>query len=74
MIKVKFVFDILFFSIPKVKKCTEKENSIQDPWFYERNFIAEYDGQPAGLLTLKHYGDPEPRYHFNLHNNAISSL
>ncbi|KAK3096858.1 hypothetical protein FSP39_004049 [Pinctada imbricata] len=57
----KFVHVTSERSIPTVIKCSEKSQYRQDPVFYQRNFIAEYNGEKAGLMMLKYNGDPEER-------------
>ncbi|CAG2191310.1 unnamed protein product [Mytilus edulis] len=47
-------------SISTIKRITERNHEEQDEWFYERNFIAEYNGDPVGILTLSFPEDPIP--------------
>lgn len=57
----KFIHATSVNSLPKVKEGIAKMNSIQEPLYYERYFIAEYLNRPAGLVCMKYAGDPEPR-------------
>lgn len=47
-------------SLNTIKRITERNHQEQDNWFYERNFIAEYNGDPVGILTLSFPEDPIP--------------
>ncbi|XP_063438673.1 uncharacterized protein LOC134719611 isoform X2 [Mytilus trossulus] len=47
-------------SINTIKRITERNHEEQDDWFYDRNFIAEYNGDPVGILTLSFPEDPIP--------------
>lgn len=39
-----------------------RDHAEQDEWFFERNFIAEYNNEPTGILSLRFPGDPDPQY------------
>ncbi|CAC5403486.1 unnamed protein product [Mytilus coruscus] len=47
-------------NIITIKRITERNHEEQDNWFYQRNFIAEYNGDPVGILTLSFLEDPIP--------------
>ncbi|KAK3098333.1 hypothetical protein FSP39_018523 [Pinctada imbricata] len=57
----KFVHASSERSLPKVTECSQKSLRGQDPLYFKRNLIAEYNGQRAGLLMLKIKGDPPER-------------
>lgn len=48
-------------SIEKCKRAVAKEHQGQPASFYERLFVAEYDGTRAGIMQLLFHGDPTPR-------------
>ena len=49
------------YSLPVVKDLLGLLYQGQQPIFYERKYIAEYNGERAGLLVLKFQGDPEEK-------------
>ena len=53
--------DSYFYSLPALTEWLGQRYQVQDPVFYERKFIAEYNGERAGLLCLKLHGDPAER-------------
>ncbi|XP_033741259.1 uncharacterized protein LOC117328039 [Pecten maximus] len=48
-------------SIPDVIRTVSMDQRGQDPVYYERNLVAEYDGKPVGIIYLIFRGDPLPR-------------
>ncbi|XP_071140009.1 uncharacterized protein [Mytilus edulis] len=58
--KAEYIHATSAGSISTIKRITERNHEEQDEWFYERNFIAEYNGDPVGILTLSFPEDPIP--------------
>ncbi|CAC5403484.1 unnamed protein product [Mytilus coruscus] len=58
--KAEYIHATSAGSIGTIKRITERKDEEQDDWFYQRNFIAEYNGDPVGILTLSFPEDPIP--------------
>ncbi|XP_052084476.1 uncharacterized protein LOC127721721 [Mytilus californianus] len=58
--KAEYIHATSAGSISTIKRITERNHEEQDDWFYERNFIAEYNGDPVGILTLSFPADMIP--------------
>ena len=48
-------------SLPTVKAMSGESHLGEHPIFYERTFIAEYNGERAGLVAIRFHGDPKER-------------
>lgn len=47
-------------SIEKCYRVLSKEHQGHPSEFYERTFVAEYEGKKVGIMTLAYHGDPKP--------------
>ena len=53
------------FSLDHLKDITARAILLSPQWVYERNFVAFYNGERAGVCVLKYHGDKEYVHNFD---------
>lgn len=47
-------------SLSTITWIMSRNHEEQQSWFYDRNFIADYNNEPTGILSVVFPGDPDP--------------
>ncbi|XP_061169437.1 uncharacterized protein LOC133178746 [Saccostrea echinata] len=55
----KFIHATSKNSLPKIQELFAKMSRRRPPLYYERDFIAEYNGERAGSCVLRYHGDKD---------------